>query len=156
MSYQQRYARHKTREVSVGGVVIGGDNPIRVQSMTTTDTFDLEGTVVPLADIAGTTCNLPSGQPSDPAYDLHFQEFGPFSGMILDRSIFWRSIQEDLWFDILCGPATYVDLERGCTVCAKHYWEAEACMRGREAEHPESSGDRLALRLYGSSEDEDS
>ena len=37
--------RHKTREVQVGGVVIGGTNPVAVQSMTTTDTFDVEGTV---------------------------------------------------------------------------------------------------------------
>ena len=39
------YARFKTREVDIGGVPLGGDNPIRVQSMTTTDTMDTEGTV---------------------------------------------------------------------------------------------------------------
>ena len=32
--------RHKTREVAVGGLVIGGSHPIRVQSMTTSDTFE--------------------------------------------------------------------------------------------------------------------
>jgi len=58
MSYQQRYARHKTREVSVGGVVIGGDNPIRVQSMTTTDTFDLEGTVAQIRRLEEAGCEL--------------------------------------------------------------------------------------------------
>ena len=41
--------RHKTREVVVGGLPIGGDSPIRVQSMTTTDTFDVEGTVAQIA-----------------------------------------------------------------------------------------------------------
>lgn len=50
------------------------------------------------------------------------------------------------------GMATYIDLERCCTVCEKHYWEAEARRKAREAEVPESSGDRLALRLYGSNE----
>ncbi|MBS1580648.1 MAG: hypothetical protein JST66_00455, partial [Bacteroidetes bacterium] len=35
-----RYERWRTREVKVGGLGIGGDNPIRVQSMTTTDTLD--------------------------------------------------------------------------------------------------------------------
>ena len=39
------YVRFKTREVNIGGVPLGGDNPIRVQSMTTTDTMDTEGTV---------------------------------------------------------------------------------------------------------------
>lgn len=37
--------RRPTREVSVGGVGIGGGNPIRLQSMTTTDTRDVAGTV---------------------------------------------------------------------------------------------------------------
>jgi (E)-4-hydroxy-3-methylbut-2-enyl-diphosphate synthase len=39
------YLRYKTREVSIGYVPIGGDNPIRVQSMTTTDTMDTIATV---------------------------------------------------------------------------------------------------------------
>lgn len=37
--------RRPTREVSVGGVGIGGGNPIRFQSMTTTNTLDVAGTV---------------------------------------------------------------------------------------------------------------
>ena len=40
-----KYSRFKTREVMVGNIGIGGDNPIRVQSMTTTDTMDTKGTV---------------------------------------------------------------------------------------------------------------
>jgi (E)-4-hydroxy-3-methylbut-2-enyl-diphosphate synthase len=40
-----QYQRFKTREVKVGNVGIGGDNPIRVQSMTTTDTMDTQATV---------------------------------------------------------------------------------------------------------------
>lgn len=40
-----KYSRFKTREVLVGNVGIGGINPIRVQSMTTTDTMDTKGTV---------------------------------------------------------------------------------------------------------------
>ena len=37
--------RHPSREVLVGGVGIGGGNPIRLQSMTTTNTLDIAGTV---------------------------------------------------------------------------------------------------------------
>ena len=40
-----KFSRFKTREVKVGNVVIGGDNPIRVQSMTTTDTMNTQATV---------------------------------------------------------------------------------------------------------------
>ena len=40
-----KYSRFKTREVMVGNVGVGGNNPIRVQSMTTTDTMDTNGTV---------------------------------------------------------------------------------------------------------------
>src|SRR6185295_5037654 len=39
------YSRFKTREVKVGDVGIGGSNPIRVQTMTTTDTMDTMATV---------------------------------------------------------------------------------------------------------------
>jgi (E)-4-hydroxy-3-methylbut-2-enyl-diphosphate synthase len=39
------YSRFPTREVMVGDVSIGANNPIRIQSMTTTDTMDTLGTV---------------------------------------------------------------------------------------------------------------
>lgn len=40
-----RYERWRTREVNIGGVPLGGNNPIRLQSMTTTDTLDTAATV---------------------------------------------------------------------------------------------------------------
>ena len=39
------YKRWNSREVKIGDIALGGDNPIRVQSMTTTDTMDTKGTV---------------------------------------------------------------------------------------------------------------
>lgn len=39
------YSRFVTREVFIGDVPMGGNNPIRIQSMTTTDTIDTLGTV---------------------------------------------------------------------------------------------------------------
>ena len=39
------YSRRKTREVNIGGVPLGGNNPIRIQSMTTIDTMDTQGSV---------------------------------------------------------------------------------------------------------------
>lgn len=40
-----RYNRFKTREVKIGDVPLGGNNPIRIQSMTTTDTMNTIATV---------------------------------------------------------------------------------------------------------------
>ncbi|MEE1945204.1 (E)-4-hydroxy-3-methylbut-2-enyl-diphosphate synthase [Pedobacter sp. KR3-3] len=40
-----RYSRFLTREVSIGNIPMGGLNPIRIQSMTTTDTMDTLATV---------------------------------------------------------------------------------------------------------------
>ena len=37
--------RFNTREVMIGKVGVGGDNPIRIQSMTTTDTLDTKLTI---------------------------------------------------------------------------------------------------------------
>ncbi len=39
------YSRFRTREVRIGDIPLGAGNPIRVQSMTTTDTMDTTGTV---------------------------------------------------------------------------------------------------------------
>ena len=40
-----KYVRFPSREVMVGSLGIGGNNPIRIQSMTTTDTMDTRATV---------------------------------------------------------------------------------------------------------------
>ena len=39
------YKRIQTRSVKVGNLIIGGGNPVRVQTMTTTDTMDTDATV---------------------------------------------------------------------------------------------------------------
>ncbi len=40
-----QYSRYKTREVFIGNIPLGGNNPIRIQSMTTTDTMNTIATV---------------------------------------------------------------------------------------------------------------
>ncbi|MEL6374261.1 MAG: flavodoxin-dependent (E)-4-hydroxy-3-methylbut-2-enyl-diphosphate synthase [Pseudomonadota bacterium] len=47
-----RLPRRKAVSVDVGGVLIGGDHPIVVQSMTNTDTADVDGTVRQVAALA--------------------------------------------------------------------------------------------------------
>jgi (E)-4-hydroxy-3-methylbut-2-enyl-diphosphate synthase len=49
---QSPIKRHKTVTVRIGDIGVGGDQPIRVQSMTNTDTADIESTVAQCADLA--------------------------------------------------------------------------------------------------------
>ncbi|MBK7944882.1 MAG: (E)-4-hydroxy-3-methylbut-2-enyl-diphosphate synthase [Flavobacteriales bacterium] len=53
-----RYERWRTREVRIGGIGIGGSNPIRVQSMTTTDTMDTAATVAQSIRMIEAGCEL--------------------------------------------------------------------------------------------------
>ncbi|MGC6436744.1 MAG: (E)-4-hydroxy-3-methylbut-2-enyl-diphosphate synthase [Verrucomicrobiales bacterium] len=52
------YDRRQTREVMVGPVGIGADNPIRVQSMITTDTLDTESSVKEVLQLADEGCEI--------------------------------------------------------------------------------------------------
>ena len=52
------YDRRRTREVMVGSVGIGADNPIRVQSMITTDTLDTESSVKEVLQLADEGCEI--------------------------------------------------------------------------------------------------
>src|SRR6516162_10057400 len=58
MAYQHTFHRHKTREVRVGDKIVGGDNPIWVQSMTTTHTSDLEGTIAEILRMEEAGCEI--------------------------------------------------------------------------------------------------
>lgn len=53
-----QYSRRKTIPVKVGDVVIGGDNPIVVQSMTTVDTMDTMGSVEQCIRMIDAGCQL--------------------------------------------------------------------------------------------------
>lgn len=52
------YRRRRTREVMVGDVGVGGDNPIRVQSMTTTMTKDIEATADQVERLVRVGCEM--------------------------------------------------------------------------------------------------
>jgi (E)-4-hydroxy-3-methylbut-2-enyl-diphosphate synthase len=58
MGESLRGPRHRTRPVDVGGVRIGGDAPIVVQSMTNTDTADIAGTVAQTKALAAAGSEL--------------------------------------------------------------------------------------------------
>jgi (E)-4-hydroxy-3-methylbut-2-enyl-diphosphate synthase len=52
------YRRRKTREVKVGHVGVGGDNPIRVQSMITCDTMDTDASIQQTIELANVGCEI--------------------------------------------------------------------------------------------------
>ncbi len=54
--YQTR--RRDSRAINVGGVYVGGDHPIRVQSMTTTNTQDVDATVAQTLALAEAGCEI--------------------------------------------------------------------------------------------------
>lgn len=50
--------RHKTRTVRIGDVAIGGDNPIRIQSMCNTKTENVAATVAQIRALAAAGCEI--------------------------------------------------------------------------------------------------
>ncbi len=52
-----RYQRYKTRIVNIGNIPMGGDHPIRIQSMTNTPTMDTESTVAQTMRLVDAGCD---------------------------------------------------------------------------------------------------
>ncbi len=51
MSFETTIKRRKSRQIHVGDVAVGGDAPISVQSMTNTDTCDVQATVAQIREL---------------------------------------------------------------------------------------------------------
>jgi (E)-4-hydroxy-3-methylbut-2-enyl-diphosphate synthase len=50
--------RRATRKIKVGKVEVGGDAPVSVQSMTTTQTTDIDATLQQIAELTATGCDI--------------------------------------------------------------------------------------------------
>lgn len=50
--------RHRTRRLDIGGVPVGGGAPISVQTMTTTRTADIDGTLQQIAAVTAAGCDI--------------------------------------------------------------------------------------------------
>ncbi|MGO2096978.1 MAG: flavodoxin-dependent (E)-4-hydroxy-3-methylbut-2-enyl-diphosphate synthase [Candidatus Microbacterium stercoravium] len=57
-SAQTLAPRRKTRQIDVGKVKVGGSAPISVQSMTTTKTHDINGTLQQIAELTASGCDI--------------------------------------------------------------------------------------------------
>jgi (E)-4-hydroxy-3-methylbut-2-enyl-diphosphate synthase len=58
MGEKTMFLRHQTRPVNVGGVIIGGNNEVAIQSMCTTKTADVEATVAEILRLEEAGCQL--------------------------------------------------------------------------------------------------
>jgi (E)-4-hydroxy-3-methylbut-2-enyl-diphosphate synthase len=58
MAYATAIQRHRTREVAIDDHVVGGTNPIWVQSMTTTNTFDAAATLAQIRRLEEAGCEV--------------------------------------------------------------------------------------------------
>src|SRR4051812_22198720 len=50
--------RRRTRQIRVGKVLVGGDAPVSVQSMTTTLTADINATLQQIAELTAAGCDI--------------------------------------------------------------------------------------------------
>ena len=51
-----KYTRRVSQEVNIGGIPLGGNQPIRIQSMTTPDTMDIEASVEQILEMVASGC----------------------------------------------------------------------------------------------------
>lgn len=83
-SFAALKSRRKTRVVNVGGVMIGGDHPIRVQTMTNTDTLDTLATVAQIKACVKAGSELIRLTTPTPK---HAQALGPIREALLKEKI---------------------------------------------------------------------
>src|SRR3954464_11135299 len=75
------------RQISVGGVAIGGGAPVVVQSMTLTKTHDVDATMAQIADLASAGCEIvrvavPKSEDADALSKLVYLSPGPIIAAI--------------------------------------------------------------------------
>jgi (E)-4-hydroxy-3-methylbut-2-enyl-diphosphate synthase len=83
--------RKKTRQISIGGVKVGGDAPISVQSMTKTDTRDVGGTVTQIRRLEAAGCEIVRVAIPDEVACDHFGEIREQVSLPLVADIHFKS-----------------------------------------------------------------
>ena len=54
----KKFYRNQTKEIRIGDVVIGGDHPVAIQSMTNTKTEDVQATVEQILALEAAGCDI--------------------------------------------------------------------------------------------------
>lgn len=116
--------RRPTREVRVGNVGIGGKNPIRLQSMTTTDTLDVAGTVAQCLRLAEAGSELiritaPTIEAARALRDIHreFRAAGFSQPLVADIHFLPAAAMEAIEHveKVRINPGNYADKNRART-----------------------------------------
>src|SRR5437016_14311051 len=118
--------RH-TREVRIGNVTIGGDNPIAVQSMTATRTVDVAATIrqVELLEAAGAdVIRIAIDNPKDVAALAEVRAARPEANLVIDLQENYRLAEKVAPFvqKLRYNPGHLYHLEREKTAKEKVYY----------------------------------
>ena len=86
-----KYQRFKSHEVKVGNIGIGGNNPVRIQSMTTTDTLNTSETVNQCIGLIKAGCEIiritaPSRKESENLFNIknELNQLGYYTPLVAD------------------------------------------------------------------------
>lgn len=130
------YHKHKSLEVTVGELTIGGDQPVRVQSMTNTNTLDTRATVDQVFRLADAGCDIvritaPSIKEAENLYAIKKELRKSGCGIPLVADIHFTpkpaEIAARLVEKVRINPGNYVDRNRG-----KVDWSAKEIEESRE------------------------
>ena len=96
-----RYTRRVTREVMVGNVGVGGANPIRVQSMLTSDTRDTDACVKEALELADRFLRMIRGEATEAEKEsldeaAILEDVSHMPARVKCATLGWHTIQEML------------------------------------------------------------
>ena len=98
---QSRASRRSTQAVKVGSITVGGGAPIAVQSMTNTDTADIDATVRQIAELAGAGSEMVrftvDREDAARAHWVFLQDKGPRSMAASEMLEIARAISPETW-----------------------------------------------------------
>lgn len=125
---------YRSREISVGNLKLGGDNPIRVQSMTNTDTMDTAATVRQTLELVEAGCELvritaPDVKAAQNLYDIKNELLKRGCNVPLIADIHFNPQAAEVAAGIVekvrVNPGNYVDRNSGKTVFTDKEYDEE-------------------------------
>lgn len=137
------YFQHKSQEVKIGDLTIGGDHPVPVQSMTNTNTLDTQATVEQVIRLADAGCDIvritaPSNREAENLYHIknNLLQKGINIPIVADIHFTPKAaeVAAPLVEKVRINPGNYVDRNRG-----KTEWSPMEIEEARE---------RIAKRLF--------
>ena len=118
LSYPLSYKRRETREVYVGKIGIGGNNPIRVQSMVTCHTHDVENCFSEIKELHDVGCEIirltiPTKKDLDAVADIkrRMEDEGIHTPLVADIHFLPQLAESacELFEKVRINPGNYID-----------------------------------------------